>query len=161
MPEVERAAAASEESPQRHRGRLPDPELAEGVDLQVCVQHSLDVAIVVASGADGLRRPEWVRRVLARAARADPGTPAPRSKVRLRDEVGRLADDAALLRALARMPEPQRPRPTQRSRVLRVRMPAELDEAIKRAARLAHQPHGDWIRDALTRAATRRIWRLR
>ncbi len=127
------------------------------VDLQVCVQGSLDTAIGLAAEAEALRRPEWIRKVLTRAASAPRTGPAPRSSVRLRDGDGRLADDAGLMRALGRL-DPGRAVPNSgRSRVLRIRIPPRLDEAIEVAAKVEHQPHGDWIRMQLTKAAT---WRL-
>ncbi len=140
-----------------HRIAPPD---VEPVDLQVCVQASLDAAIGRAAEAESLRRPQWIRKVLTRAANAPHTGPAPRSRVRLRDGAGRLADDAALMRALARV-DPARAVPNYgRSRVLRIRIPPELDQAIDEAARVEHQPHGDWIRTQLTKAATQRLSRV-
>jgi len=131
------------------------------VDLQVCVQGSLDAAIGLAAEAEALRRPQWIRKVLTRAADAPRAGPAPRSRVRLRDGDGRLADDAGLMRALARL-DPDRAVPNSgRSRVLRIRIPQELDQAIDEAAQVEHQPHGDWIRIQLIRAATWRLSRVR
>lgn len=127
------------------------------IDLQVCVQASLDAAIGLAAEAEALRRPQWIRKVLTRAATARRTGPAPRSRVRLRDGDGRLADDAGLMRALARL-DPGKAIPNSgRSRVLRIRITPDLGDAIEEAARVEHQPHGDWIRGQLTRAAT---WRL-
>lgn len=131
------------------------------VDLQVCVQASLDAAIALAAESESLRRPEWVRQVLSRAAHARHAGPAPRSRVRLRDGAGRLADDPGLMRALGRVDPAHAVPNSGRSRVLRIRIPPELDRAIDDAARIEHQPHGDWIRAQLTRAATRRLNRLR
>jgi predicted HicB family RNase H-like nuclease len=131
------------------------------VDLQVCVQASLDAAIGLAADAEALRRPQWIRKVLTRAAGAPHTGPAPRSSVRLRDGDGRLADDAGLMRALGRL-DPGRAVPNSgRSRVLRIRIPPQLDAAIDVAARVEHQPHGDWIRTQLTKAATWRLNRVR
>lgn len=141
-----------------HRIGPPDQK---PVDLQVCVQPSLDAAIDLASRAESLRRPQWIRKVLTRAAEDPPAGPAPRTGVRLRDQAGRLADDAGLMRVLARV-DPGRAQPNSgRSKVLRIRVPPDLDRAIDDAARVAHQPHGDWIRVQLTRAATRRLGRAR
>lgn len=140
--------------------RIAPPDVPP-VDLQVCVQASLDAAVGLAAEAESLRRPQWIRKVLSRAAHAPHTGPAPRSGVRLRDGAGRLADDAGLMRALARV-DPARAVPnTGRSRVLRIRIPPELDQAIDEAARVEHQPHGDWIRTQLTRAATWRLNRVR
>lgn len=140
--------------------RIAPPDVLP-VDLQVCVQASLDAAIGLAATSEGMRRPQWIRKVLTRAARAPHTGPAPRSRVRLRDGAGRLADDAGLMRALARV-DPGRAVPNSgRSRVLRIRIPPELDKAIDEAARVEHQPHGDWIRAQLTRAATWRLSRVR
>lgn len=131
------------------------------VDLQVCVQASLDAAIGLAAEAEALRRPQWIRKVLARAAGAPRTGPAPRSRVRLRDGDGRLADDAGLMRALARLDTGRAVPNSGRSRVLRIRIPPQLDQAIDEAAGVEHQPHGDWIRIQLTRAATWRLSRVR
>lgn len=137
------------------------PDGERPIDLQVCVQASLDAAIGLAAEAEALRRPQWIRKVLTRAAGGRRSGPAPRSRVRLRDGEGRLADDAGLMRALVRL-DPARAVPNSgRSRVLRIRIPAELDQAIDDAARVEHQPHGDWIRTQLTKAATWRLNRVR
>lgn len=131
------------------------------VDLQVCVQASLDAAIGLAADVDALPRPQWIRKVLTRAAGTHRAGPAPRSRVRLRDGDGRLADDVGLMRTLARV-DPGRAVPNSgRSRVLRIRIPPELDQAIDEAARVEHQPHGDWIRTQLTKAASWRLNRVR
>lgn len=146
--------------PDRVSHRIAPPEV-QPVDLQVCVQASLDAAMGLAAEAESLRRPQWIRKVLARAANAPHAGPAPRSRVRLRDGAGRLADDAGLMRALARV-APDRAIPNSgRSRVLRIRISPELNRAIDEAARVGHQPHGDWIRAQLTRAATWRLNRVR
>lgn len=141
-----------------HRIGPPD---TKPIDLQVCVQASLEAAIEHAARAERLRRPQWVRKVLTRAATAPQEGPAPLSGARLRDEAGRLADDSGLMRALARV-DPARAQPNSgRSKVLRIRIPPDLDQAIDEAAQSAHQPHGDWIRIQLTEAATRRLKRGR
>lgn len=125
------------------------------------MQASLDAAIGLAAEAEGVRRPQWIRKVLTRAAHAPHSGPAPRSRVRLRDGAGRLADDAGLMRALARLDPIHAVPNSGRSRVLRIRIPPELDQAIDDAARVEHQPHGDWIRAQLSRAATWRLNRVR
>ncbi|MBO0702826.1 MAG: hypothetical protein J2P38_07830, partial [Candidatus Dormibacteraeota bacterium] len=83
------------------------------------------------------------------------------SRVRLRDGDGRLADDAALMRALARVDPGSAVPNSGRSRVLRIRITPQLDAAIEEAATVEHQPHGDWIRAQLTKAATWRLNRVR
>lgn len=140
--------------------RVAPPDV-QPVDLQVCVQASLDAAIGLAAEAEGLRRSPWIRKVLTQAVTQPRTGPAPRAGVRLRDGAGRLADDAGLMRALARVDPGLAVPNSGHSKVLRIRVPPDLDQAVADAARIEHQPQGDWVRIQLTRAATSRLGRAR
>ena len=86
------------------------------------------------------------------------GPDVPGSKV-LRDRKGRVVDDEYVDRAVkdAVRKARSRGRPSLsengESPLLRVRVPRELDDAVRRAAEKAGKSRADWIREALTKAS--------
>lgn len=79
----------------------------------------------------------------------------------LRDTAGRVVDDAYVSAAVeaARTHARGRGRPSLsrvgESPLLRVRLPAELDEAVRRAAEQAGISRAEWVRRVLVDAASR------
>lgn len=79
----------------------------------------------------------------------------------LRDSAGRLVDDAYVEGALtdAREQVRGRGRPSLshggESPLLRVRLPHDLDEAVRRAAERAGTSRAEWVRQALAQASRR------
>lgn len=79
----------------------------------------------------------------------------------LRDSAGRLVDDAYVEGAVrdAREQVRGRGRPSLsqggESPLLRVRLPQDLDEAVRRAAEQAGTSRAEWVRQVLARASSR------
>jgi predicted DNA binding CopG/RHH family protein len=81
---------------------------------------------------------------------------------RLRDPEGRPVDDTYVVRVVEEFHRETRGRKSLsrrpgKSPLLQVRVPTELEEAIRLAAQADGLPRADWIRQVLRRAAVRRL----